>query len=148
MSHDSHTLVHFQVLVAALVCCLAATPPAPAKDLSVTRWVDDQGQTHFTDRAPAEAAGATVTLQVNPDHNVVPAPPTPHFIPFKPARPERHNSGRVGRAAAAKAKRCSHDREQLRKLHDRMLAGYKARQYNGLMQRKRDLERKEATDCH
>lgn len=147
MSHAS-PLFRSGAAVAALVCCLATVPFAAAKKVSVNRWVDDAGRIHFTDRVPAEAAGVTVTTTVDPDHNVVPAPPTPHFVPFKPARPKHRSNGRAERAAAAKAKRCARDRAQLRKLHDRMLAGYKARQYNGLMQRKRDLEDKEATDCH
>lgn len=143
------TPLHTRTVVATLVCCLAAAPLALAREFNVTRWVDDQGTTHFTDHVPAEAAGATVTTTVDPDRNVVPAPPTPHFVPAKPSpRKQPKGSGRAARAAAQKAQRCTRDTEQLRRLHSRMLAGYTARQYNSLMQRKRNLERKAEIDCH
>ncbi len=147
MAHAPHTFSPFQVAVAALACCLATT--APAKEQNVTRWVDDQGQTHFTDRPPAAAEGAATTMTVDPDRNVVPAPPTPHFVPAEPIRRKpSKGSHRATRAAEKKAQRCTRDNEQLRRLHSRMLAGYTARQYNSLMRRKRNLERKAATDCH
>lgn len=138
----------FHTAVAAFLLCLAAAPFASAAERTVTRWVDDNGETHFSDRAPPEAGSAFVPMQVDPDRNVVPAPPTPHFVPYRPPKTKRRTDRRAERAAAAKARRCTRDRAQLKRLHARLLAGYKARQYNGLMARKQRLEEREKEDCH
>jgi hypothetical protein len=131
-------------LVAALALFLTCTIHAD----TIKRWTDTQGRIHYGDTAPADAA--VVEVEIDPNHNVHEAPPTPHFTPTAPRKRPVHNDATAARAARERREReekCADYQEKFDHLRARMRAGYKASQYNRLMEQEASLTRKIKTYC-
>lgn len=129
-----------------LAACAAATVHAD----TVMHWVDADGQVHYSDRVPPDAEDTAVAVEVDPDHNVYEAPPTPSFTPSAPPAHSARDRAAARRATAEEKERqarCAKYQEKLEQVRSRMRAGYKASQYNRLMERERTLKAKIETYC-
>ena len=131
---------------------LGAVAAAPAVHAAtIMQWVDENGRVHYSDHVPAEAADNAVELAIDPDHNVYAAPPVPHFTPAAPQRRPAHDDAaerRDARERQERAEKCADYQEKFAHLRSRMRAGYRASQYNQLMERERSLQRKIEKYCH
>jgi hypothetical protein len=115
---------------------------------TVIRWVDDNGHVHYSDSAPREAKDSAVELEVDPDHNVYAAPPTPRLTPTTPPKKVIRLDSGPTQQETAQAANCAKAQEQFAHLRSRMRAGYRASQYNQLMERERSLQLKMEKYCH
>lgn len=131
-------------IIAALVLLLACTLQAA----TVKRWTDAQGRIHYGDAAPAGAAVEDV--EIDPDHNVHEAPPVPHFTPAAPKKRPASDAAAAREASERRERneKCADYREKFEHLRARMRAGYKASQYNKLMEQEESLRRKIKTYCN
>ncbi len=131
-------------LIALLVLTLACT----AQATTVQRWTDAHGQIHYGDAAPDGVAA--IDVEIDPDHNVHEAPPVPRFTPAAPKKRPPNNDAAVRREAKERrerAEKCADYQEKFEHLRSRMRAGYKASQYNRLMEQEASLRRKIETYC-
>jgi hypothetical protein len=129
-----------------LLGAVAAMPAVHAA--TVIRWVDNNGHVHYSDSAPRDAKDSAVELEVDPNHNVYAAPPTPRFTPAPPPRKVIRLDSGPTQQETAQAANCAKAQEQFAHLRSRMRAGYRASQYNQLMERERSLQRKIEKYCH
>jgi hypothetical protein len=133
--------IRFFVLPALIIACTTQAA-------TFNRWTDAQGNVHYGDAAPADADA--VEVEIDPDHNVHQAPPVPHFTPAKPEKRSARDEAAARRAAKARqerAEKCADYQEKFEHLRSRMRAGYKASQYNRLMEQEESLRRKIRTYC-
>jgi hypothetical protein len=131
-----------------LSALLALILLSPAQADTFKRWTDAQGRVHYGDVAPTEAD--TVEVEVDPNHNVHQAPPTPHFTPAKPEKRSARDEAAARRETKERNERkekCADYQEKFEHLRSRMRAGYKASQYNKLMEQEESLRRKIRTYC-
>lgn len=133
--------VRFFVLLSLL---LAST----AQAATFQRWTDAEGRIHYGDEAPDGVAA--IDVEIDPNHNVHEAPPTPRFTPAAPKKPSARDAAAAHRAARERqerAEKCADYQEKFEHLRSRMRAGYKASQYNRLMEQEESLRRKIETYC-
>jgi hypothetical protein len=134
--------IHSTVLLTLL---LAGTAHAA----TFQRWTDAEGRLHYGDAAPAGATAEEV--EIDPDHNVHEAPPVPRFTPAAPKKrpPPRSDAAaqRETRERRERAEKCADYQEKFEHLRARMRAGYKASEYNRLMEQEETLRRKIKTYC-
>lgn len=133
--------VRFFVLLSLL---LAST----AQAATFQRWTDADGRIHYGDEAPDGVAA--IDVEIDPNHNVHEAPPTPRFTPATPKKPSARDAAAAHRAARERqerAEKCADYQEKFEHLRSRMRAGYKASQYNRLMEQEESLRRKIETYC-
>lgn len=112
------------------------------------RWTDTEGRIHYGDAAPAGAAVEDV--EIDPDHNVHEAPPVPRFTPAAPKKRPATDAAAARREAKERREReekCADYQEKFEHLRARMRAGYKASEYNKLMEQEDSLRRKVKTYC-
>ncbi len=122
------------LLAALLATTLAAAEPTTR----IMQWVDADGVTHFGDRPPGAAQPVTLPARENLMQPVAPLPPTP---PAKP-RADEEPQARPDHSAE-----CTRYQQRLEALRAQMRWGYRASQYNALMERDRSLRRKVAKYC-
>lgn len=133
---------------ARLVVLLSLLFACATQAATFQRWTDAEGRVHYGDEAPEGVAA--VEVEIDPDHNVQEAPPVPRFTPAKPMKsPTRDNAAaqRAARDRQERAEKCADYQEKFEHLRSRMRAGYKASQYNRLMEQEASLRRKIETYC-
>lgn len=134
-------LVH---LITPLALFLACTVQAA----TIQRWTDAQGQVHYGDAAPE---GVTVEeVEIDPDHNVHEAPSMPRFTPAAPNKRSARDdatSRQETKERRGREEKCADYQEKFEHLRSRMRAGYKASQYNRLMEQERSLTKKIERYC-
>jgi len=134
-------LIRITTTVAFLLACTTQAA-------TFQRWTDAEGRIHYGDEAPEGVAA--VDVEIDPDHNVHEAPPVPRFTPAAPKKRPPNNNAAVQRAAKERqerAEKCADHQEKFEHLRSRMRAGYKASQYNRLMEQQESLRRKIETYC-
>jgi hypothetical protein len=115
---------------------------------TVYKWIDEQGQAHYGEQAP-ELAGGVTPLQIEdaPRARPRPAPLRFSYTPTR-SRPRKDPSGSTRKNAAQRAaRRCARYRNKLAYYRARMRAGYKARQYNTLEDKRRHYRRQLHREC-
>lgn len=120
---------------------------APACAAEVHRWVDEQGNIHFTDDPPD--GRQTELIDIDPDINLQSAPALTSPLDKtqrRGAAPSWVREQRLQKEREQQIK-CADYEEQLRHLRSRMRAGYKASQYNRLMEREASLKRRLRAQC-
>ncbi|MFA7632680.1 MAG: DUF4124 domain-containing protein [Thiohalomonadaceae bacterium] len=119
---------------------------------SVYRWVDAAGNVHFTDEPPDGALVEEVEIEVGV--NTLPPVPAPAAAPTTPTTPKKPRSTnqdllrwRQDVDRRVRQEKCADYQEKLEHLRSRMRAGYRASQYNSLMEREASLKRKISVYC-
>lgn len=114
----------------------------------VYKWIDAQGQAHYTSHPPLTASGA-VTEVVNLKPNVIKS------IPVPPTSRKKITSAlpAVNRRIAASARiekqqlRCQRARSKLQQVRARLRAGYKYNQYSRLHAREAQYRAQRQAYC-
>ncbi len=129
---------------------IAMTPAAIAESASestIYRWLDAQGQLHFGNPEQPPPGAEPVAVEAG----TVIQPP-PKLPPTN--KGTRHRRRGVDRQAAQRAKeqqrrqkQCEDYQEKLAGVRSRMRAGYKASQYNKLMEQQRRYKKKVLELC-
>lgn len=133
--------VRFFVLLSLLLT-------STAQAATFQRWTDAEGRIHYGDEAPDGVVA--IDVEIDPDHNVQAAPPMPRFTPATPMKSPARDAAAAHRAARERqerAEKCADYQEKFEHLRSRMRAGYKASQYNRLMEQEESLRRKIETYC-
>jgi hypothetical protein len=113
---------------------------------TVYKWTDEQGRIHYGGQAPE--TGPMSTLQIKDAPRSAPAPtPRLRVTPTKPRPRKSPNGADQRRSAERLARRCAGYRKKLAYHTSKMRAGYTARQYNALEDKRRHYRRQLHRQC-
>lgn len=137
---------HFVIL-----CLLVLFQPATAQ---MYTWTDDQGVTHFSDTAPAAHKPEQVTLGITsviPMADSVRQSETVSAIRRKVQQSLQRDmlgpSARTSREVSAAEKECDKLRLRIRKIQQRLRAGYSNDRGNSLRRQRRELGQRYSREC-
>lgn len=132
------TLLPCLLLLILLCQSLNATP-------TLYRWQDEEGQFHFSDKAPEKNSPATQVVEIKSQ----PLNSMPAISPLKPPSAPRKTEKRKTSKPTQKTnnQRCQKYQRQLDTLRSRMRLGYSATQAPKLLHRERELNEKIYHQC-
>jgi hypothetical protein len=122
--------------IMALIASLLTFPPA-AHPQTVYKWVDDKGTVHYDENPPANnTPHESLDIPVDQIESKYETPPT---FKYTPSNKKSKRSKRKNRRSSQQriAQRCDDYSKKFAHYTSRLRAGYKAKQYNHLTEKRR-----------